>query len=247
MGKKHFKNRIRVLNDHQATKDPNFSKLPLGTDRSWNYGHAKNMFVYIADQNSEITVGFKAFLTSYSIDITYNIETSDDQLEGKSFYDTAPGFKYKVALDVPAISLNDAKVNSSRIEALAVMMQKSRGIVGESEEKKYVLMGNLVQNGNYIKHKSITKFKDVQNKGVPCYINKFKYDIDVEMGFFEDGNKLWPKNYKFDLEILATTMPISVDGVIVEGVLANSNGATTSRFSHREISKYRSWPFGVKL
>ena len=70
MSKKHFKNRIRVLNDHQATKDPNFKNLPLGTDRSWNYGHAKNMFVYIADLNSQITVSFKAFLTSYAMDVT---------------------------------------------------------------------------------------------------------------------------------------------------------------------------------
>ena len=247
---KHYENRIRILNDYQATKDPNFPNFPLGTDRTWNYGHAKNTFLYVIDMFSEVSVSFKAFVTNFSIDINYNLKEDSEQLDGTTFYDGQPGFKYSVSLQVPAPSLNDARVNSSRIEALITMINPVYGYSEPQYEPKYVLLGNLIQNGRYQKHRNITKSSEIFNYGLPCYINNFKYEIDTEMGFFEDNTssnfKLYPKNYKFNLELFATTVEREVDGYVFQGVLANTNGVRGNKSDqHGEIANERAWPFGV--
>ena len=248
---KYYENRIRILNDHQATKDPNHPNFPLGTDRTWNYSHTKNTFLYVYDVYSGISVGLKAFLTDFAIDVNYNLQEDGEQIEGVTFYDGQPGFKYSVGLQLPAASLNDAKVNSSRIEALITMMGPSENYDLPQYETKYVLLGNLIQNGRYKRDIKITNAKKITDYGLPCYIIKFKYDIDVEMGFFEDYTnnfKLYPKNYKFNLEMFGTTTTKKIGDYQFEAVLANTNYYDGSKpDSHGEISDDRSWPFGVSV
>jgi len=260
MSKKHFKNRIRILNDYQATKDPNFRNFPLGTDRSWNYSHTKNTFIYIHDEPSRTTVSFKAFLTDFSIDINYNLEENAEQLDGVSYYDKYPGFKYNIGLQVPAVSLNDAKVNSARIEAMMTMVSPTWvNPANPFEELKYVVLGNLVQNGKITEFMNFDQGIEIAKYGVPCFINKFKYDIDVETGFFEsyedDNIKLFPKNYKISLELFASTQTQKFKEnfgarrtIEYEAVLANTSLYMDEvSAEHGEISKKRSWPFGVSV
>lgn len=255
MSKKHYKNRIRILNDYQATKDPNFKNFPLGTDRTWNYSHTKNTFLYVYDDFQKISVSFKAFLTSFTMDVEYNAVEDGEQIDGTTFYDGQPGFKYSVGLEVPAISVNDARVNSARIEALMTMVQNSVGYEQAYEEKKRVLLGNLIQNGKYNKDIKITKRQQIVDYGLPCYIVNFKYDIDVDMGFFEDntdGNiKLYPKNYKFNLELFGTSAETKLSSdsdATFQAVLANTNVYTgEKKADHGEIDAKRGWPFGASV
>ena len=255
MSNKHYKNRIRILNDYQATKDPNFKDFPLGTDRTWNYSHTKNTFLYVYDFYSEISVSFKAFVTSFSMDVSYNIKEDKEQIDGTTFYSGQPGFKYSIGLEVPAVSHNDARVNSSRIESMITMVGPTIDTREPLKEEKFVLLGNLVQNGRYNKDLKITTGKQIMEYGLPCFILNFKYDVDVDMGFFEDYSdgdyKMYPKNYKFNLELFSTSIEKvhknSGGGeTILRAVLANTNqriGDTTLK--HGEIDDKRGWPFGA--
>ena len=124
---KKFNGKFQVLNDFQASKD-----LNLGTDYSFNYATDKGIMLYIYDPKLECSISFKSFLKDFSISQTIKNEDAD-QVDGGVLRDlVGVGIVYSFTLQVPALSVNDARLNISRFEELDRMVSNNFGVVGNT-------------------------------------------------------------------------------------------------------------------
>ncbi len=232
---KKFQSRFKILNEFQASKD-----LNLGTDYSFNYATDKGIMLYIHDPKLNSSISFKSFLKDFSISQTIKNEDAE-QVDGGVLRDlVGVGIVYNFTLQVPALSVNDARLNISRFEELDRMVSNNFGIVGqtavESERVRYVLLANLVNNGKYTKQHEITERQQIIEYGLPCYFYSSNYTIDTEMGYFEYKNKLWPKAYDIKFSLIAKTAKDRGNKI---GRGFNASG-TLPRMANS------AWPFGVE-
>lgn len=242
-----YKDDIPILVNYQGAHDSNFPSFALGTDYSHNYSDDKGVFFYIYDKNTKIAVGLKSFITSFSVNFQFEkneIKTREGILEEVK----SVGLTYKVGLQLPALSANDARVNAARLDTLSIFIEKS-STSGETavgkEEKIYFLLGNLINNGKYTKKIDIKKADDIKTYAIQGFMKSFSYTVDTEMGFFEYDDKLWPKLYTFDLEIIAKPILPLEDGAATEKKLfANFKDDGTLE---EELVPNGSFPFGVKI
>lgn len=231
---KKFNGTFQILNEFQASK-----RLNLGTDYSFDYATNKGIMLYIYDPKLKSSISFKSFLKDFSISQTLK-NKDDQQSDGGTIRDIiGVGIVYDFTLQVPALSVNDAILNISRFEELDRMVSDNFAVVGnaavEAERVRYVLLANLVHNGNYRKKYEITGGSQIEQYGLPCYFYSSNYTIDVDMGFFEYENKLWPKAYDIKFNLIAKT---SKDNNNKIGRGFNSKGNLPNL-----ANKY--WPFGV--
>lgn len=210
-----YKDNIPILVNYQGAHDPNFPSFPLGTEYSHNYSDNKGIFFYIYDKNMDLAIGLKAFITDFSINTQFEEETiKDPQADVKKV--KGIGVSYKVILNVPAISANDARVNLSRMEALDTMINKSTAKGKDatpSVELKYILLSNLIHNGKYTSKIDVTTAATIKKYGLACYLNDLTYTAETDMGFFEYKSKLWPKVFSLSLEFMASHLyPQAISG-----------------------------------
>lgn len=257
-----YLDQIRILNNYQGTRDyDNNFNLPLGTDYSNTYSRQKGCLLFIGDIISATSIAFKAFLTNFSITLT--LEHADKALvEGKKESVKTLGFNYSMEIIIPAISVDDARVNATRLEMLEIMLstsnvsqkpkkkkkktlddaaeadkkQKTTTIVPK-EERKVVLLSNLINNGKYTNKKEIANFENLKEYGLECFIENLSYTANVEAGFFEYDNKIWPKEYSLKLDLIVPTK--SNNKSLIK--LFTSDGKINSD----ELTSDGSWPFGV--
>ena len=260
-----YKSQIPILVNYQATHDPvNNKRFPLGTDYSHNYSDNKSCFLYIADTYSQTAIGLKSFLKSFNFSLILE-HTDIDLIEGKKHGVKSLGFSYSFEVVLPAVSVNDARVNTARLEMLDTMIKTSNNTVTSvtipttideilaqedsesvettptiipAEERKLVLLSNLVNNGKYTNKKSITTYGNLETYGLQCYIDKLSYSAEVDMGFFEFKSKLWPKVYSLKVDLV---VPTKVNGKSLIKVFTKE-GAINSE----EVNSGGTWPFGVK-
>ena len=262
-----YKDRVPILVNYQGAHDSNFPSFPLGTDYSHNYSDAKGIFLYIYDENAEYAVGLKAFLTDFSIDFT--LETKEVESGTSTTTNVkSMGIKYNVAISLPAISVNDARVNTARIDALQNMINKTIKQDAtariQSVEPQYILLSNLINNGKYNKLIDVKEASTIKKYGVLGYITEINAEIEDDMGFFEYNGRLWPKVYNLSFAITVQVglkdnkklidSYVADDTTQKEVTFTRTDGTTgsfnlivinTSKLSDQEISDGK-WPFGVK-
>ena len=262
-----WKDFIPILNEYQATTDYSFQGFRLGTDRTYNYSHEKESFLMIADKTSEMTVSFKSFLKDFNISFKFDANTIKNVGGGQTQEVKSVGVTYNVSIDIPAVSVDDAMVNAARLDAIMIMLDKtvaatppstpssSEGIDSELgqnngaiEERKFVLLSNMINNGKYTSVKNIRTYKDLIKYALECQITKFDFSPNLEMGFFEydyksKGMRLFPKVFEASFEIIALIKPS--DGT--NNYLFHPFNSDGSVNDINEITKKNaSWPFGVK-
>lgn len=231
--------KFKILNDYQAGS-LNGKAFRLGADYSFDYVDDKGIMLYIYDEHLNSTVSFKTFLKDFSI--SFNIKAKDEKAVdgGKNTGISDFEMAYNFNLDIPALSVNDARVNAARLEEVDRMITSnfiSEGTrVMTSENVRYVLMSNLIHNGKYVEKKSIQSGKDVFKYGVPCYTNSFNYTIDTELGYFEYFNKLFPKSYTATFSLIAQAGETEMGKFLIAGFERSGD------YYKKDI---RTWPFGV--
>ena len=208
------KNDTPILLDYAATGDPNFNGFPLGQDYSQNYANAKGVYFYIYDEVSQYTVALPSFLKDFSLNMTFKLkETKNPQVKIKKA--EGVGIEYNVGLHVPALSVDDARVNATRMATIQSFLNKSVGTTGKGRNNialsqlHYVLLSNLIHNGKY-NSKIIPKNKNqLKQYACPCYLTEFTFTPDIDMGFFEYDQKLFPKVYdtSFKLRVQQVLKP----------------------------------------
>ena len=87
-----------------------------GVDGSSQYANQKHAHFSIIDLRNKESVSFKAFLSSFSINVDHGYD--DEKSEGpKERYKKASLFSYSLELDVPSHSVNEARNNLAKFSA----------------------------------------------------------------------------------------------------------------------------------
>tara|TARA_R110000822_G_scaffold14426_3_gene50780 strand:- start:1030 stop:1776 length:747 start_codon:yes stop_codon:yes gene_type:complete len=243
-----YKSKIPILVNYQGAHDPNFPSFPLGTEYSHNYSDNKGVFFYIYDESMEVAVGLKAFITDFSINTQFEQETIKDP-GGDVDKVKGIGINYKIGLNVPAISANDARVNATRMETLGIMLNKTVGSGAAADptvEIKYILLSNLIHNGKYTKKIDVKTAGTIKKYGLICYLNDLTYTVETDMGFFEYKEKLWPKVFSLSLDFVASqTYPQPMSGGIMPAAKNLIRSLTDGGgISDKEVYRGK-WPFGI--
>lgn len=232
--------KYQILHDFQSS-----NSLALGTDYSYDYVKNKGIMLYFyneALQNDIISISFKSFLESFSIGFSTkysDIEGTEDTIGTLEDY----AINYDIKLKIPSISLNDARVNASRLEELNNLIKpRFENLSGQkvpvnSSLTTRVLLANLIQNGSYTEEHDINTPSLIKKYGLRCYIEQISITADVDQGYFEEYDKLFYKSYDLDLSLqvfLKQDDQINNKRYIVgfDGGLYNDEDVKT-------------WPFGV--
>ena len=247
---------IPLLNEYQYTSDTNFKNFPLGTDYSHDYSHDKEAYFMIADSNSQMTISLKAFIKDFSIGFSYE-HVDAEPIGGVLLEAKSAAFTYDISLDVPSISVDDAMVNAARMDAIMIMMDKTLPQTsntesaprssGQTDEQKLVLLSNLIHNGNYTKKTAIRNYKELNKYALRCYMQKFSFKPNLEMGFFEystfGDSKLFPKVYEVSFNLIVKPQFSIKDSDKSKRVI--SSFKVDGGIDEREFTKTGTWPFGV--
>lgn len=274
-----WKDYTPLLNEYQYTSDPNYKGFPLGTEYSHDYSHNKESYLLISDEKSQLTVSLKAFIRDFSITFNYTSE-DQRPIGGHLERTTKLGFIYDFSLDVPALSVDDAMVNAARIDAIKIMMDKTSGgstkkttkpttgttgesqtppgpatttppaSTGQTHEQKLVLLSNLIHNGNYTKQVVIRNYAELSEYALRCYLEKFTFKPNLEMGFFEyaqydDNSLLFPKVYEVSFSLIANPLFNTKPKAKAKRIISHFTGKP-GKIEPNEFTSDGTWPFGVK-
>ena len=189
----------------------------FGQDTSQNTDN----IIYISSIPLERTIAFKAFLESFKINFTREQEIGNELDKADQTVITHKGeLSIDISLNVPAHSTNDAKNNIAKIAELQklVFPLDTSSHVTNVGIKTYnavsnrtntivpifaVLFKNLISNGKASKcfSPSECSFTDIYSNGFVCMISDVSYEPDMEQGFFDFQNYLYPKNIKLNLKL----------------------------------------------
>lgn len=230
--------KYKILNKFRA------SSIALGKDYSSNYMQDKGIELYIYnDSLSKSVITFKAFIESFSINfgVVFEEETEAGGASGKPKDFSC---EYKVKLNVPSISVNDSRLNAARFEELNIMIAPHTRLDSTNTRQQQntnlrVLLSNLIHNGNYKKQHDINNADLVRKYGLRCNIKSLSFEGDPEMGFFEYKNKLFFKNYSFNLDLMVF---FTKDQEINKKRYAAGFDSENGSYDEDDI---KSWPFGV--
>lgn len=230
----------KILHDFQSSKD-----LALGTDYSYDYVKDNGIMLYLyndADENDIISLSFKTFLESFSIsfDVQYD---GGEEAEANVGQPKDFSINYDIKLKIPSISLNDARVNASRLEELNALISP-RYIDFDSElvpintsHNTRVLLANLIHNGSYKEQHLINTPALIKKYGLRCFIEQIDFSGDVEQGYFEAYNRLFFKSYDLNLKLQVF---LQIDEQINDKKYVV--GFSDSGYLPDDI---KTWPFGV--
>ena len=211
-------------------------------------------------------VSFKPFLKTFSIKMDAELSPLTDDNITASPAQRYKGQKvtYTVSLQVPSFSAGEAKLNAQKISIFMTMLtppherecdaltpkqefnlaNKPYPNHGENVNEPpqnifYVSYCNLIQSGQYTSARTIKTDNHLKEYGLQCEIFNIKTNIDVDMGFYEEGTSLLPKAYDVSFSLKPQDyLNQSSSKVHIRGF--NKNGS----FASIDI---KSWPFGVRL
>ena len=237
--------KYKVLNEFRHSRNGGNKGGPmgLGTDYSSKYSAARNLNLYIYDGTLNSLITFKGFLETFSInfDIQYKEE---DTVEGSA--PTNPTnftCNYEIKMQVPAPSINDAKVNDARFAELSRMIVGAVYVDGDTrryvDQPKRVLLGNLIHNGRFPENAGVEKLYQIKKFGLLSRINNVSWDPDIEAGFFENSYRLWPKAYSFSLNL---NVAFNLDAKLGPGKRSFCGFRSGGSY---DSTDYKKWPFGV--
>lgn len=138
---------------------------------------------------------------------------------------------YNVVLKIVGHTVNESMNNLAKIEELQRLILPSRATVGKYEVKEdkdkkktykksqdfsfegvseesrtslplfFVHFRNIINSGHKEVARKIYGFKALREQGFPCHIANINYEPDVEAGFFDYNNFLWPKIITLNLTL----------------------------------------------
>ena len=183
-----------------------------GSDLSENTGD----IFYIGLDNLERIISFKGFLENIAINCVKASAMVESQDKNHAIYKAYNGtLSYNVTLNIPAVTVNESRNNLAKIAELQKLITPFTDHTALSTEFNFtdqkgtksinnfsVFFKNLINSGlPYNREPSISSYKSLYKHGFECYIEQVNYEPDLDMGFFEFDNYLYPKLIKLNLTL----------------------------------------------
>lgn len=177
-----------------------------------DYAARTNGIIYILDKTGGRYIAFKAFLNSFKLNITPNVELSESIFVIDPFVSRGQSmFSYSVSLDVPAQSPKEAYSNLAKIQELFRYVG-TLGIVGNARDNvdmskfdkasEFVVYFSNLINKCPRKPPPVFPFdgsnntlKIIEDNGISGVIKKVEYKPSMDTGFFEND-----ENFPFPSE-----------------------------------------------
>ena len=175
--------------------------------------------LHIGSAATERIIAFTAFIESYKINLQKEVEEKKDQDKSRTYFtDIAGNLSISLTINIPAHSVNESANNLAKIEELQRLASpgswsSNTNVSTITNITKPILLvhfANLITNSRKTNSFKIDSFKDLLQKGFPCFIDSVSFNPDVDAGFFEfhhekpkdkKRNFLYPKNIKLSLEL----------------------------------------------
>jgi hypothetical protein len=164
-----------------------------------NYLESKGHILEFYQAFSGATVSFKAFLENYSE--TFNCQWHPQQVFGRpdpiqTYQGTSRSLN--LAWKVPAYSLGDAENNLIKTSTLARMLYPEYSAVDNATT---ISKGPLIKIkfANLLFDASRGPGGDVRTSGLLGVIKSYNWSPDIDTGFFDPANELYPKLIKLTI------------------------------------------------
>ena len=235
---------------------------------------AKHNFYTSADLGRVRYVVFEPFFENFTRGVSVSITTSQEK--GNSIYKEVTignsalnHLEYNITLGVPAKNLLEAKKNCAKIQYLCRMFLKRKQLATELGEKRKggsgismkqsldaslervkTLGRTMVYIPNKIERPGSAglprDFDTMYANSLPLFFEKFDVSFNMEDGFFEEGNRLFPKSMtvtltflEVDNNLMSTFQRVDSDDPSKGFKLANSG-------TELEESELELFPFNKK-
>ena len=127
---------------------------------------------------------------------------------------------FQIKFNVPASSMHEAKQNAAKIQYLSRLFLKKdptstgnvQPAVPELDTTEAGLLKNLcfyipsmIEKPSITPNLGLTKDPgEMLKRSVELFLEDFSFEIDFDLGFFEDGSKIYPKAYQVTLKMKNT-------------------------------------------
>lgn len=229
-----------------------------GSDYSANGG----MVIYIGSAPLERIVAFKAFIESFKLNLTKEVDIEGKANRNYKIIKEGHGLlSYDLAINIPAHSTNEARNNLAKIEELQRLIlpgaawkattnldeTKLSGVSQRSATTTplfHVYFKNLINSGYDGVFKKISSYTDLMKAGFTCYIEGINYEPEEEAGYFKIDNFLFPKNIKLTLKLNYESESLYSSQDALRNRRTILPFQTNGHYSDSDSSLF---PFGVKV
>jgi len=192
-----------------------------GTDYSELSGHV----FYLGSAPLERYIAFKAFFEELTINLTKDSKVDNNHNRNYQVIVEESGkMSIDISLILPAHSTNEAMNNLAKIEELQKLIMPGKWSAGDNSMREknanldYTFEGvsertrlttplfhayfkNIINSGRKNLPKRITDYSQLITHGFPCYIDNVKYEPQVDEGYFEFDDYLFPKVIRLKLTL----------------------------------------------
>ena len=264
-----------------------YSKLNYNEDDSTSrYTSTKNAFFYVSgvdyrNWTGELgkaplnTIVFKPFLKAFEISLEVDTEdyTKDNVTGSPTQLYTGQKLSYKVSLELPSLSVQEAKINTGKVSIFNSMLtapiqRMGKLLTAEQEvecyegKKKcfvdsdwghakqnvfYVSFSNIIQSGNYTNKKLIKTDEDIRRYGLRCEIHNLTTKVDTSVGYFEDEGYLLPKSYNITFAMIPLDRITDSKDMQKQQVHIRGFDYDGGYTGFDKGTDIKTWPFGVKI
>lgn len=166
---------------------------------------------------------FDLFLEEFSRDLQYSVKKSpagNSTVYSKLQTDTTAfkSLKHSIKINVVAGSLLQSKQNAAKLQYLSRMFFKtfydgtsaiptpttiSKLTTTESLQSVLVYIPTMIERPSKSKEMAPDyEPKEMIKRALPMYLEELSFDVNMDLGFFQDGDKLYPKAYSLNLSFL---------------------------------------------
>jgi len=176
-----------------------------GNDASTSLANKHGLALDIYSVTANVRVAFKAFLTSFK-------DSFDAQLETQMFVghpqplrrQKAVDRSVAIGLDIPAHSVDEAKLNLRNIALFTKMLypvaqsiksdlsgvpDQTQIMAGGDPQFKIRFMNLLIDGTTATLENNSTNFASAKESGVTGYVDNLSYEFDLDSGFLTDWGK----------------------------------------------------------
>ena len=225
-----------------------------GEDYSEVYVQNKRCFLYIGrvcpeDTDKIDTIMFKPFIKGFEISVDAKYKKPAKAKPNPNALESYDGvtMSYIISISVPAVSMAEARNNAKKISRFMNMLTPDKIGSDFASISFYVSMSNLIQSGKWRSAHDINGPSSLKRYGLFCEIYDVSSDVDVELGFFEEGGALWPKAHTLSFKLNPQEMLDDNSSLYhIRGLDKRGGYAKLLDKEKKRVDiDVKTWPFGV--